>query len=412
MKPFLSKALLAACIGAALGVCLSLAPGVIARHPAAGQAQPEAGDPLLAEVMDRVRHEYVDRVDEQALVDAAVRGIMAELDPHSALLDFQQYREVRMGTSGRYTGVGIEIGVDQDRVVVVAPVEGGPAEAAGILPGDVIFSVDGLGVGPGELADTIARLRGLPGSEVTLGIRRPGAGEPPFTVVLARGEIELRSVRGSLLEDGTAYVRMSHFNDATAGHLAEVLDELGEEAQGAISALVLDLRNNPGGVLEAAIEVSDAFLEEGLILSADGRAEDARFRARATPGDLAAGAPMSVLVNRGSASAAEIVAGALQDNGRALIVGETTYGKGSVQTIIPLSDGRAIKLTTSRYFTPAGRSIHATGIRPDVLVPAEAGPGAEPGADPQLEAAVRVLSPGAQPVGPPAVAAVASSCAC
>jgi carboxyl-terminal processing protease len=402
MKPLLYRALLAVCIGVVLGVCLSLAPGVIARHPSATEPQAET-DRLLAEVMDRVRREYVDRVDEQALVDAAVRGIMAELDPHSALLDLQQYREVRMGTSGRYTGIGIEIGVDEDRVVVVAPVEGGPAESAGILPGDVIYSIDGLGVGAGDLADTIARMRGVPGSEVMLGIRRPGA-EPPFTVVLTRSEIELKSVRGKLLEDGTAYLRMTHFNDSTPGHLAGVLAGLRDEAGGRFPALVLDLRNNPGGVLEAAIEVSDAFLEEGLILSADGRADDARFTVQATPGDLAAGAPMSVLVNHGSASAAEIVAGALQDHGRALVVGETTYGKGSVQTIIPLSDGRAIKLTTSRYFTPAGRSIHATGIAPDVVVPA----GDQPGADPQLDAALRALAPGASP----AVAGVKISCAC
>lgn len=405
MKPLLLRALLAVWLGALLGISIALAPGVVARAPGPEPARAGPETPLLAEVMARVQRDYVDPVDRQALVDAAVRGIVTELDPHSALLEPSEYRDVRISTSGRYIGVGMEIGVESGNVVVVAPVEGGPAAAAGVRPGDVIFSIDGLGVGAADLADTSTRLRGEPGSRVSLGIRRPGA-EHAFTLVLTRGEIELDSVRGELLAGGTAYLRISQFTSATPAQLEAELAALRRERQ-PLRAVVLDLRDNPGGVLEAAIEVSDAFLDAGLILSAEGRAEGARFLAEARPGDLAHGVPMSVLVNRGSASAAEIVAGALQDHGRAVVVGETTFGKGSVQTIIPLSDGRAIKLTTSRYFTPAGRSIHVSGIRPDIVVP-DTGAGVE---DEQLAAALRAMGP--DPAARrPAVAGVTTSCAC
>lgn len=405
MKPLLLRALLVLWLGAVLGVSIALAPGVIARDRGPAPVASPAEDRLLSEVMARVQSDYVDPVADEALVDAAVRGIMAELDPHSALLDQREYRDVRISTSGRYTGVGMEIGVEDDRVVVVAPVEGGPAAAAGVRPGDVIFSIDGLGVGAADLADTSARLRGEPGSDVALGLRRPGE-QHAFTLVLTRSEIELDSVRGELLAGGIGYLRIRQFTDATPGELAAELATLragGRELQG----LVLDLRDNPGGVLEAAIEVSDAFLDRGLILSAEGRAEDARFLAEARPGDLARGLPLSVLVNKGSASAAEIVAGALQDHGRAVIVGETTFGKGSVQTIIPLSDGRAIKLTTSRYYTPSGRSIHASGIEPDLLVPA-----GDDGSDPQLDAALRAMDGARAPAPQPAMAELRISCRC
>ena len=392
MKPLILRALLAAWLGVVLGLALLLAPGLGARDQ--GDARPASAleDELLAEVMERVRREYVDPVERRALVDAAIRGIMAELDPHSAFLGSSEYRDIRSSTSGRYSGVGVEIGVDDEQVVVVTPLEGGPAAAAGLQPGDVIFSVDGLGVGGEDLADTIFRMRGEQGSQVVLGIRRPG-GEDPFSVVLTRREIEFKSVHGRLLENGAAYVRLSQFNDATAADLVEVVEALRREAGGSLPGLVLDIRNNPGGVLDAAMEVADAFLDRGLILSAEGQSADARFLAEARPGDLLSGAPLSVLVNRGSASAAEIVAGALQDHGRAVIVGETTFGKGSVQSILPLSDGRAIKLTTSRYFTPLGRSIHGTGIQPDVRVAAPA----DDGDDPQLDAALETLRLDAAP---------------
>jgi carboxyl-terminal processing protease len=392
MKPFILRALLAVWLGVVLGLALLLAPGLGGRDRAAERPAPGIEGELLAEVMDRVGREYVDPVDRKVLVDAAIRGIMAELDPHSAFLGSSEYRDIRISTSGRYTGVGVEIGVEDEQVVVVTPVEGGPAAAAGLQPGDVIFSIDGLGVGSADLTDTIFRMRGEQGSQVVLGIRRPGD-EEPFSVVLTRREIEFKSVHGRLLESGVAYVRLSQFNDGTAADLVEVVEALRREAGGPLPGLVLDMRNNPGGVLDAAMEVADAFLERGLILSAEGQSADARFLAEAQPGDLLSGAPLSVLVNRGSASAAEIVAGALQDHGRAVIVGETTFGKGSVQSIVPLSDGRAIKLTTSRYYTPSGRSIHGTGIQPDVRVAAPA----EGGDDPQLDAALETLRRDAAP---------------
>jgi carboxyl-terminal processing protease len=392
MKPLILRALLAVWLGVVLGLALALAPRLGGRDQAAERPAAAAEGELLAEVMDRVRREYVDPVEQKILVDAAIRGIMAELDPHSALLGPSEYRDIRISTSGRYTGVGVEIGVDADQVVVVTPLEGGPAEAAGLQPGDVIFSIDGLGVGSDDLADTILRMRGVAGSQVVLGVRRPGS-DDPFSVVLTRREIEFKSVHGRILESGAAYVRLSQFTDGTAADLVEVIEALRQQAGGPLPGLVLDLRNNPGGVLDAAMEVADAFLDQGLILSADGRAEEARFLVEASPGDLLSGAPLSVLVNRGSASGAEIVAGALQDNGRAVIVGETTFGKGSVQSIVPLSDGRAIKLTTSRYFTPSGRSIQGTGIQPDVRIAAPA----DGFGDPQLDVALDALRPQAVP---------------
>jgi len=392
MKPLILRGLLAVWLGVVLGLALALAPELGSRDRAPEPAAAEAPGELLAEVMDHVQREYVDPVDQRVLVDAAIRGVMAELDPHSAFLGSREYRDIRLSTSGRYTGVGVEIGVDADHVVVVTPLEGGPAEAAGLQPGDVIFSIDGFGVGSQDLEDTIRRMRGAQGSEVVLGIRRPGA-EDPFSVVLTRREIEFRSVHGRILDNGAGYVRLSQFTDGTAADLVEVIATLRQQAGGSLPGLVLDLRNNPGGVLDAAMEVADAFLEQGLIISAEGRADEARFLAEATPGDVLSGAPLCLLVNSGSASAAEIVAAALQDHGRAVVVGETTFGKGSVQSIVPLSDGRAIKLTTSRYFTPLGRSIHGSGITPDVLI---AAPGDASG-DPQLDGALEALRPQAVP---------------
>lgn len=386
MKPLLLRGLLATWLGLVLGVSIALAPAVVAdRQPAADPA-PTAESRLLTEVVDRIRRDYVDRVDEKLLLDAAVRGMIADLDPHSALLEAAEYLDIRVNTSGKYSGIGVEVGLADGRVVVIAPLEDGPADRAGVLPGDVIFSVDGLAVGGADLEDTIQRLRGLPGSAVLLGLRRTGMDEP-FTVELRREEVRLSSVRAELLESGIGYVRLSHFNDATPRDLAFALAQLAVEAGGALHGLALDLRNNPGGVVDAAIGVADLFLDEGLIVSAEGRAPDARFRAEATPGDALGGAPLSVIVNEGSASAAEIVAAALRDHGRARIVGQRTFGKASVQTIMPLSDGRALRLTTARYYTPSGRSISVTGVTPDMVV----SPGEAEAADLQLQAALDAL---------------------
>lgn len=386
MKRMLLRGLLAVWLGLVLGISITLAPSVLAEKRPETDSLPWEEARLLAEVIERVKRDYVDLVDDEELITAAIRGIIADLDPHSAFLDPAEFQDIRVSTSGRYFGVGIEVGVDDGRIIVVSPVDGSPAARAGILAGDIILSVDGMPVGADDLDDTASRMRGPVGTRVVLGLRRAGT-EEPLIVELHRGQIEVQSVRGELLEGGDAYVRVSHFTDATPHDLRKALGELELQAGRPLSGLVLDLRSNPGGVLDAAVAVADAFLDGGLIVSAEGRMADARFRINATPGDLLNGAPLTVLVDKGSASAAEIVAGALKDHRRATIIGTPTYGKGSVQTIMPLSEGNAIKLTTSRYFTPSGMSIHARGVTPDIVVEA-AGPGEE---DAQLASALAAL---------------------
>lgn len=386
MKPFILRGLLAVWLGFVLGVSIALAPTVLAERRPVTDSLPWEEARLLAEVIERVKLDYVDRVDDEELIESAIRGIIADLDPHSAFLDPTEFQDIRISTSGKYFGVGIEVGVEGERIIVVAPVDGSPADRGGVRAGDIIVSVDGRPVGAADLEDTAGRMRGAAGTPVKLALQRAGVDEP-FTVELYRGQIEVQSVRAELLEAGDAYVRISHFTDATAHDLRRAIDGLERQAGGRLAGLVLDLRSNPGGVLDSAVAVADAFLDGGLIVSADGRMADARFRINATPGDMLDGAPLTVLVNKGSASAAEIVAGALKDHGRATIVGVPTYGKGSVQTIMPLSDGNAIKLTTSRYYTPSGLSIHARGVTPDVVVEA----GGADGDDIQLASALAAL---------------------
>lgn len=386
MKSLLLRGLLAVCLGIVLGLSVSLAPTVLADRQAEAETLPWEDARLLAEVIERVKRDYVDRVDDHDLIDAAIRGMIADLDPHSAFLDPEEFQDIRISTSGRYTGIGVEVGAEDGSIVVIAPIDGSPAARAGIRAGDVIFSVDGMPVSGADLEDTVSRMRGEAGTTVVLGILRAGH-DDAMIVELRRGPVAVRSVRAEILAGGEAYVRISHFTDATGDDLLRVLGELRQQGDGPLAGLVLDLRDNPGGVLNAAVAVADVFLDSGLIVSAEGRMADARFQLEATPGDELAGAPLSVLVNGGSASAAEIVAGALKDHGRATIVGKPTFGKGSVQTIMPLSEGRAIKLTTSRYFTPSGSSIHARGVTPDVVVE----PGAAGEDDAQLASAVAAL---------------------
>jgi carboxyl-terminal processing protease len=386
MKPSILRGLLAVWLGVMLGVSIALAPAVLAEKRPEADALPWEEARLLAEVIERVRRDYVDRVDDHDLIAAAIRGMIADLDPHSAFLDPAEFEDIRISTSGKYFGVGIEVGVADGRIVVVTPVDGSPAAKAGIRAGDIILSVDGMPVSAIDLEDTVTRMRGPAGTQVVLGLRR-AAEDDPLVIELYRGQVEMRSVRAELLEAGDAYIRISHFTDATALDLRKALRELERQAEGPLSGLVLDLRNNPGGVLDSAVAVADTFLDGGLIVSAEGRMPDARFRINATPGDILGGAPLTVLVNKGSASAAEIVAGALKDHRRATIIGTPTYGKGSVQTIMPLSEGNAIKLTTSRYYTPSGLSIHARGVTPDVVVEAHG----SDGEDAQLASALAAL---------------------
>lgn len=322
---------------------------------------------LLAEVLEHVRKEYVEKISDQELIEAAIRGMIADLDAHSAYLDPQEFDEIRISTTGEYSGVGIEVALENGVVKVVNPIEGTPAQKAGVLAGDTILAVDDVPVSVENLNDTIDRMRGKAGTAVKISIARADV-KDPLEFTLSRAAVQVHSVRDQLLDGGVGYVRISHFSETTTSDLERSLASLKKKNGASLSGLVLDLRNNPGGVLEAAVGVSDVFLEDGVIVTANGRAADARFEMDARPGDTLEGAPMVVLVNGSSASASEIVAGALQDHRRATLVGRQTYGKGSVQTVLALSDGHAIKLTTSKYFTPSGASIHEKGIKPDVLV--------------------------------------------
>jgi carboxyl-terminal processing protease len=353
-------------LGMGVGLSLGLAGGVLADKPAApADDLPWADARTLADVLERVKHDYVNPVDDHQLLQAAIRGMVSSLDPYSAYLDGDEYDEVKISSSGQYSGVGIEVSMEDEEVVVVAPFEGSPAAAAGIRSGDVIASIDGIPVNTTTLADTIGRMRGQEGTSVKIGILRGGSAEP-LQFTLKRSRVELRSVKTELLEPGMGYLRISQFSETTGDDVDKALKDLRKRNGSALKGLVLDLRNNPGGVLEAAVSVSDTFLDAGVIVTAKGRTPESKFEMDATPGDALNGAPIVILVNGGSASAAEIVAGALKDNHRATLMGRTTFGKGSVQTVIPLAGNRAIKLTTSLYYTPSGISINHRGIAPDI----------------------------------------------
>ena len=354
---------------------------------------------LLSEVLDRVRSEYVDPIDDRVLVESAIRGIIKDLDKHSGYLEPSQYEDIRISTSGNYTGVGLDVSLDNGKVTVVSPLDGAPAQRAGILPGDVVVSVDNVPVDEHNVEETVGRMRGELGTEVTVDVLRDGNPEP-LRFALTRSAVQLKTVNSEYLGNGLAYIRLTSFAESTPRDLARAVRSVEEEAGRDLLGVILDLRNNPGGVLDSAVQVADAFLDDGLIVRGTGRVQQARFEEFAHVGELLEGVPAVVLVNGGSASASEIVAGALQDHGRARIVGERTYGKGSVQTVLPLGEGRALKLTTSRYLTPSGRSINGSGISPDVVVrnpdPEQLYRGASgPVAmrdDPQLLEAVRLIS--------------------
>jgi carboxyl-terminal processing protease len=365
---------------------LGLAGGVLADKPTAlGKDLPWQDAHMLAEVLDRVEHDYVNPVDDHQLLQAAIRGMVSSLDPYSAYLDGDEYDEIKISSSGQYSGVGIEVSMEDDQVVVVSPFEGSPAAAAGIRTGDVIATIDDVPVNTTTLADTIGRMRGKEGTSVKIGILRQGSTDT-LEFTLKRSRVELHSVKSELPEPGFGYVRIAEFSETTGDDTVSALRELRKRNGAALKGLVLDLRNNPGGVLEAAVSVADAFLEGGVIVSAKGRTAESKFEMNATPGDELHGAPIVVLVNGGSASAAEIVAGALKDHHRAKLMGRTTFGKGSVQTVMPLSGDRAIKLTTSLYYTPSGVSINHRGIAPDIELERDPKPQAVPApADAPLE---------------------------
>ncbi|HNP35757.1 MAG TPA: S41 family peptidase [Woeseiaceae bacterium] len=361
-----TRAILVVVIGVVMGFSLSLGGKLLAGKPAPAAADLALEQArLLAEVMARVDHDYVEPIDESTLLESAIRGMVADLDAYSEYLDADEYRDIRVSTAGSYTGVGVEVGEIDGEVRVITPMSGSPAARSGIRSGDTIIAVDGAAIEPGSLQDTSRRLRGRPGSKVSITVLRDGQA---IVHEMRREIVRVASVYAELLEPAFGYARVSQFNETTARELGQAIDELVEQHGGMLEGLVLDLRNNPGGVLDAAVDVADLFLDSGIIVTADGRSEEARFSRSAHRGDVLDGAGLMVLVNNGSASASEIVAGALHDQARALIVGTTTFGKGLVQTVMPLSRGRAIKLTTSRYYTPSGESIHETGITPDVFI--------------------------------------------
>ncbi|MFP4079420.1 MAG: S41 family peptidase [Ectothiorhodospira sp.] len=355
-------------LGVILGVTLSLSLGVMAdRQETAGEEEALPLDDLrtFTDVYMRIKRNYVEEVDDADLLENAIRGMLTGLDPHSSYLTPDEFSELRIGTQGEFGGLGLEVGMEDGFVKVIAPIDDTPASRAGIQAGDLIIRLDDTPVKGLSLQEAVNRMRGPEGSEITLTIVREGR-DAPFEVELERDNIRVRSVRSEMLEPGFGYLRVTTFQSRTAQMLVEELKALRKENDGELKGLVLDLRNNPGGVLNGAVGVSDAFLDEGLIVYTEGRVDDAELRYNASPGDLMDGAPLVVLVNKGSASASEIVAGALQDNERAIIMGSSTFGKGSVQTILPLNEGKALKLTTARYYTPSGRSIQADGIKPDI----------------------------------------------
>ena len=367
-----TRGILVVVIGTILGVSLSMGGALLAERerPAARELTWEQAR-LLAEVMDRVKRDYVEPIDDAELLENAIRGMVGDLDRHSDFLDASEYQNIRISTSGRYSGVGLEISQADDRVLVLAPLDGPPAQRAGVEAGDEIIEIDGVTVADDGLNDTIDRLRGPAGTPVSITILREGF-DDPLDVRLTRQKIRVASVRRELLDQSIGYLRLSQFNDTTPSEAKLAISTLNVEAENLsgekMSGLILDLRNNPGGILDSAVGVSDLFIDEGVIVSAKGRTPESRFTRVARSGDVLDGAAIVVLVNGGSASASEIVAGALQDHHRATIVGTRTFGKGLVQTVTPLSHGRAIKLTTSHYFTPSGDSINETGVSPDVYV--------------------------------------------
>lgn len=320
----------------------------------------------FVDAFERVRASYVDPVDDKTLFENAIRGMLESLDPHSEYLNTKDFADLQDTTSGEFAGVGVEVGQEDGLIKVVAPIDNTPAAKAGIQAGDFIIKINDKAVKGISLNDAIDLMRGKAGTTLKLLVARPG--QEPKTYELVRTRIETTSVRSKVLEEGYPVVRISQFQTHTGRDLYHELDKLKAESKTPIKGLVLDLRNNPGGVLTGAVEVADAFLDDGLVVYTKGRVADSDQKYYANPGQALPGVPVVVLVNGGTASASEIVSGALQDHKRALIVGTTTFGKGSVQTVLPLGDKRAIKLTTARYYTPSGRSIQAEGIKPDVVI--------------------------------------------
>ncbi len=364
MSSFSQKATLLT-TGLILGVSLTIGHTVFADRESVKAPLPLTELKTFSEVFEKIKTDYVEPIDDSTLLENAIRGMLTGLDPHSTYLDPEAYKELKVGTTGEFGGLGIEVGMEDGFVKVITPIDDTPAQLAGIKTGDLIVRIDETPVKGLSLGDAVELMRGKPGTDVVLTVVREGE-EKPLKFTLTRAIIQVKGVKFRTLEPGFGYIRIAQFQVHTGENVMDAISSLKKANNNELKGLVLDLRNNPGGVLSAAVSVSDAFLEEGLIVYTEGRVKDSEFKFKATPTDMLKGAPLVVLVNSGSASASEIVAGALQDHQRAIIMGELTFGKGSVQTILPMNSGSALKLTTARYYTPSGRSIQAEGITPDI----------------------------------------------
>ena len=354
-------------IGALLGSFIAVGSSVFANRIPANSVIPFEELRAFTEVFHRIKSNYVEEVDDKVLLENAIQGMLTGLDPHSGYLTPEVYQEIQIGTTGEFGGLGIEVGMDNGFVKVIAPIDDTPAQRAGIQAGDLIVRLDDTPVKGMTLTEAVKIMRGKPGTSIKLTIVRETE-DKPLTIIIVRDIIKVKSVKSRNLEPGYGYIRISHFQTHTGEDLEKAIKAIKTENQENINGLVLDLRNNPGGVLNAAVAVADTFLSHGLIVYTEGRVADASLKFTATSPDSLDSAPIVVLVNGGSASASEIVAGALQDHKRAVIMGTKTFGKGSVQTILPMNNDAALKLTTARYYTPMGRSIQAEGILPDIVL--------------------------------------------
>ena len=366
---FLRKTLPLVLVGAVLGITLSVGGMVFADK----EAVPASSLPLedlraFSEVFGQIKASYVEEVSDHDLLENAIKGMLTGLDPHSSYLDKKAFKDLQEGTRGEFGGLGIEVGMEDGFVKVITPIDDTPAFKAGVEAGDLVIRLDEKPVKGMTLGDAVKIMRGKPGTDIVLTIIREGETRP-IKISITRDIIKVVSVKNRILEPGYGYVRIASFQTRTGANLLEAISSLKKETEsGELKGLVLDLRNNPGGLLNAAVSVSDAFLTDGLIVYTEGRIKHSKMSFKASPEDVLKGAPIVVLVNGGSASASEIVAGALQDHKRAVIMGQQSFGKGSVQTILQNNKGGAVKLTTARYFTPSGSSIQAEGITPDVIL--------------------------------------------
>ncbi len=362
------KTLLVLVFGIFVGISVSLTSSVLAEK----KAEESTGLPLnelrnFSDIFARIKTDYVEDVDDKTLLENAIRGMLTGLDPHSTYLSPDEYKELKIGTTGKFGGLGIQVGMEDGFVKVISPIDDTPAFRAGLEAGDLIIRLNDKSVKGMTLNDAVKIMRGDPGTDIKLTVIREGADKPlPFTVT--RDIISVQSVKSRILEPDYGYIRISNFQSKTARDLVNEVSKLKKDNKNELKGLVLDLRNNPGGVLSAAADVSDAFIDNGKLVYTKGRINNSEFEFNAKPGDIMNGLPLVVLINGGSASASEIVAGALQDHHRAVVMGSKSFGKGSVQTIQELRSGGAVKITTARYFTPSGRSIQGEGITPDIIL--------------------------------------------